>query len=501
MISYILRRLLLLPITLFLILLVNFVILNLAPGIDPSEKAQVSDSGDVSRKADEEVKNAGENSHLQFREHFGLTLPILFNYWPNLEQKDIFKTLQILSTRKYNTDDLEEMPVKDYNQLRVEMGDKARYVMPSLVEILNDKKLPFNVRQEAMRFLIRGGTMQGKVGPNLNAKERVWNKKVARDNSSLRDLLIQDNESEKVIDSKVKKATEWVLANTRKYRFSPKGSSKASIFLFETRFCRYLTKVFTLDFGSIRNDRNRTVISEVTKRFKYSFALAFIPMVLTFFLCQLVGMFMAFYQNRWPDYSLNVITLILYSIPVFVVAPFLIEKVALYRNFPFTEIPFPFSGFNSEDRVYDSYTSIQRLGDIAIHLFLPFIAVMYGSLASQARLSRTAMLEVMRQDFVRTAKAKGCTPSKIWIKHIGRNASVTIVTSLATSLGIILGGSLIVETIFEIDGFGRFFYQAIVNRDFNVVMFSTFIGSMLALVGYLFADIAYTVLDPRVTLD
>ena len=210
---------------------------------------------------------------------------------------------------------------------------------------------------------------------------------------------------------------------------------------------------------------------------------------------------MAIYQNKWPDYTFNVITLIMYSIPVFVVAPFLIEKVALYKNFPFTDIPFPISGFNSEDRVYDGYTSLQRLGDVAIHIFLPLVAVMYGSLASQARLSRTAMLEVMRQDYVRTARSKGCSPLTVWVKHIGRNASITIVTSLASSLGIILGGSLIVETIFEIDGFGRFFYQAIINRDFNVVMFSTFVGSILALIGYLLADIAYTVLDPRVTLD
>jgi peptide/nickel transport system permease protein len=102
---------------------------------------------------------------------------------------------------------------------------------------------------------------------------------------------------------------------------------------------------------------------------------------------------------------------------------------------------------------------------------------------------------------VRTAYAKGLAPWTIWFKHIGRNAAITIVTSIAGSLGIVLGGSLIVETIFEIDGFGRFFYQAVVNRDYNVIMFSAFAGSFLTLVGYLVADIAYTVLDPRVTLD
>ena len=129
---------------------------------------------------------------------------------------------------------------------------------------------------------------------------------------------------------------------------------------------------------------------------------------------------------------------------------------------------------------------------------LPLIAVMYGTLAIQARLSRTAFLEVLRQDWVKTAHAKGLPLSTVLVKHVGRNGAITIVTSLATSLGVIMGGSLIVETIFEINGFGRFFYEAILNRDYNVVLFSAFAGSLLTLVGYIAADIAYTLLDPRV---
>jgi peptide/nickel transport system permease protein len=126
---------------------------------------------------------------------------------------------------------------------------------------------------------------------------------------------------------------------------------------------------------------------------------------------------------------------------------------------------------------------------------------MYGSLAAQSRIARTAVLEVMKQDYIRTAWAKGLPPSTILIKHVGRNAAITIVTSIAGSLGVVLGGSLIVETIFEINGFGKFFYDAIVNRDYNVVMFSALAGSFLTLLGYLVADIVYTLLDPRITLE
>ena len=114
---------------------------------------------------------------------------------------------------------------------------------------------------------------------------------------------------------------------------------------------------------------------------------------------------------------------------------------------------------------------------------------------------RSAMIDVLNQDYVRTARAKGLSRLSILFKHVGRNGAITIVTSLAASLGVVLGGSLIVETIFEINGFGRFFYEAIINRDFNVVLFSAFAGSCLTLLGYIIADISYTLLDPRVSLE
>lgn len=272
-------------------------------------------------------------------------------------------------------------------------------------------------------------------------------------------------------------------------------------FSFETRFCRYLKRVLTLDFGTLRNDSNRKVIHEVGKRIKYSMTLAVIPLLGTFILCQIFGMLMAVKQNSWIDYTLNIFFLILFATPVFVVAPFLIEKVALNKTIPFTQIPIPYSGFHSPLEVYQTLTSSQRIGDIFLHILLPLIAIKYGTMAVQARLARTAFLEVLRQDYVRTARAKGLGWATILIKHVGRNGAITIVTSLAASLGAILGGSLIVETIFEINGFGRFFYEAILNRDYNVVLFSAFAGSFLTLIGFLIADISFTLLDPRVSLE
>lgn len=499
MFNYIVRRLLLLPLTLFAIILVNFVIINLAPG-DPVSITEISPEGPATRKEDKTVAFGSDERYLHFREHYGLTLPILANTWPFLSQQEVRTQLQTLVKQQPSVQNPNALSVASYSALRVKVGDESRFIMPKLLAIVGNPEESFEMRRLAMRFFVRGGTRQVILGPDLSDADKKYNKKVGKDTNTLATFLFRQQDTTPEIEKKSTLARQWYDENASYYHFEPTFTEKVKMFFFDTRFCRYMARVLTLDFGTLRNDSNKTVISEVTKRFKYSLTLALVPMILTFFLCQFFAFIMALRQNHWQDYLLNFIFLLLYAAPVFVVAPFLIE-VAGHRNFPFTDIPIPLSGFTSPDAVYSSQTSLQRFYDIAQHLVLPMIAIMYGSLAAQTRLSRTAILEVLRQDYVRTAWAKGATLTDILLKHVGRNAGITIVTSLAGSLGIVLGGSLIVETLFEINGFGKFFYDAVVNRDYNVIMFSTLAGSFLSLLGYLLADIAYTLLDPRVVLD
>jgi peptide/nickel transport system permease protein len=490
--TYILRRLLLMPITLFCILLINFVIINLAPG-EPTSMSQISPDG--GRKEKDNASLAGDERYLQFREHYGLTLPILFNNWPWISLAEVQETLEKLAFQR------DRIPVKEYDALRVGFGDRSRFVMDRLLTILEDPKSPAATKEQASRFFIRGGTRQAVLGPNLSPQEREWNNLTASNNLYLRGLLISSTDAPESMAEKISKMRGWYEKNKELYGLEPSQNKKLSVFFFETRFCRYFSKVLTLDFGTLRNDSNRTVLSEVSKRFKYSFTLALIPMLITFFLSLFFGFLMALKRGRWPDFSLNLLFLFLYSLPIFVMAPFLIETIALGHNWPGTNTPIPYSGFTSPDEVYNTLTSEGRLFNTLEHIALPLVAILYGSLAAESRLARTAVLEVLRQDYVRTARAKGLSTWSVLTRHVGRNAAITIVTSLAGSFGILLGGSLIVETLFEINGFGRFFYEGVVNRDYNVILFSALAGSFLTLVGYLAADIAYTLLDPRVTLD
>lgn len=493
MIHYLLRRIFLIPFTLFAIILVNFVILNLAPG-EPVNMASLGVTGEATRSSDESGAT-GDLQYLQFREHYGLTLPILFNTWPSLSQEQVHFGLVSLSTMK------EKWSAQKYHELKTLWGDRARFVLSQLLKEGLDANMSETHRRMAANLFIRGGTIQGHTGPIINPRQRQENREIANSNTLLASLRIQESDSSEEIDRKVAELSLWLKNMTNNDLFVWQKDQGVKAFFLETRFFRYLSRVLTLDFGTLRSDHNKTVISEVIRRIKYSLTLAALPMLMTFVLCQIFGMLMAVQQNRLCDHSLNIIFLVLFAVPVFVVAPFLIEKIALNHSLPFTDLPIPYSGFHSSEETYMTLTSLRRLSDITIHLFLPLIAIMYGTLAIQARLSRTAFLEVLRQDYIRTARAKGLPWLTILMKHVGRNGAITIVTSLAASLGVILGGSLIVETIFEINGFGRFFYEAIVNRDYNVVLFSAFAGSVLTLFGYLIADFSYMLLDPRVSLE
>ena len=500
MFNYLVRRLLLLPLTLFGIVLVNFIIINFAPG-DPTTVTEVTAQGVATRREDRAMAFGMDDRYLQFREHYGLTLPVLFNLWPETSLDRVMQNLWSLDHRRSSPEDAVEMPVREYDHLRIRLGDKARFIMPHLLTVMNDPSLEPAIRRLASHFFARGATKQVFVGASLTSEQRTINQRIATNNEKVRGLILDATDTRAQTEEKIAALNHWYADHRVAYGFEPTTGQKIGIFFFETRFYRYMSRVFTLDFGTLRNDPSKSVSSEVVSRFKYSLTLALFPLILTFFLCLFFGTLMAYWQDHWPDRTLNVVFLILYAAPVFVVAPLLIEFVAQGGHFPFSSIPIPLSGFTNPDSVYATETSGQRVVDVLQHLYLPLIAVTYGSLAVQSRLARTSVLEVLHQDYVRTARAKGVPPITLLVRHVGRNASITLVTSIAGSLGVVLGGSLIVETLFEIHGFGKFFYDAVVNWDYNVIMFSAFAGSFLTLVGYLVADIAYTVLDPRLSLE
>lgn len=479
--NYILRRLFLLPLTLFAIAFVNFVIINLAPG-DPSQSAQKNVTGEAGQDTKSSSLLSSDFRYLSFREWYGLTLPLLFNSWPGIREGEIIRKIEEMQD--------EALPFKEREAIRLKLGDQSPYLLSKLIHIMNEKSYSESIRRASLNLFVRGAIGFVTVSPNPTPEERAKNREISRKNIFLESQLAGRGESGESLEKKIGELTRWYEPQESGYTFL----QRTKIFFFDTRFYRYFSRVFTLDFGTLRDDPNKTVVREVVSRFKYSLTLSLLPMLIAFFLCMFFGTWMALKRGKMIDTSLNFLFLFLYAIPIFVMAPFLIEEVAI-------RFGFPFSGFTSPESVYRSLNSLERLLDIGKHIALPIVAILYGMLAAQSRLARTAILEVAHTDYVRFAHAKGLSKSTILFRYIGRNAAITLVTSIAGSLGVILGGSLIVETLFDINGFGKFFYDAVVGRDYNVIMFSALAGSFLGLVGYLAADIAYATLDPRVTLE
>ena len=157
----------------------------------------------------------------------------------------------------------------------------------------------------------------------------------------------------------------------------------------------------------------------------------------------------------------------------------------------------PLYGMTSDN--YETLSTTGKMFDILQHATLPVICFTYGSLAFYSRFIRANMQEVLRQDYIRTARAKGVAPRSIIWNHAFRNTLIPFVTLLGLSLPGLLSGAVILEQIFSWPGMGRLYFESIVQRDYNVIMGLTLMFSVLTLAGQLLADILYAVVDPRVT--
>ena len=494
MTSYLLRRLALLPLTLFAILTLNFLILNLAPADPRVQKGS-------SELQMEETQSSGlqEDPYSLFYQKFGLHLPVFLNLWIFESQQQVSDAIQKWQ-RQYGQDPSLQFSVEAREQLRL-LKNKAAYQMPQLLALLDlgphaRSRLDPQELVLISQLLIEGTRRLAHTSVNLSASERRMNQEIAQEHAYTSQLLLEEPQQREKI----------VLAWRMHLRKRPDlmrydealWPQKILWSLQETRFMRYLGRMVQLDFGHLKSDPHRLVVREVLVRLPTSLALAILPMLLTIILSLLFALIMARFHQTPLDWGLNLLFLTLYATPVFVVGPWLIERIA--ENYP-SWAPLPSSGFHSSYATYKNMNSFERLIDTLRHMVLPFITVIYGTWASKARLARTVMLEVMRQDCVMAARARGLSSYTIWKEYIIRPSAIPLVTALAGSLNIVMGGSLIVETLFEIDGFGKFFYEATIERDLNVMMFSTLLGALLTLTGYLLADLAYTHLDPRIKLD
>jgi peptide/nickel transport system permease protein len=253
----------------------------------------------------------------------------------------------------------------------------------------------------------------------------------------------------------------------------------------------WLGKFVRLDFGESWVD-HRPVITKIRERLPLTVSLAGSALFLSYLISVPLGIAAAIKRGRPLDRTISITLFVLYSIPTFVAALALILLVAGgdYLNL------LPMYGADSINQ-YEMSTP-EWVWDRVKHMILPVICLTYASLASISRYTRVSMLEVLNQDYLRTARAKGLSETRVILVQALRNALIPIVTVFAMELPGLIGGAVIVEEIFTLPGMGQLFFQSIESRDQFTLMGMVTISAVITLLGYLVADIFYVLVDPRI---
>ena len=239
----------------------------------------------------------------------------------------------------------------------------------------------------------------------------------------------------------------------------------------------YLKNIMKGDFGKSMKSQAETVNQMIKRGAPVSAQIGFQAFIISIILGPALGSIAALYQNKLPDYITMIIAIIGISVPSFIFATLLVQFVAKQVAW------LPISGWGTFR-----------------HSILPSLSLALMPIAASARLMRSSMLEVLGQDYIRTARSKGLSKFKVIMGHAVRNAILPVVSTLGTTLSGLLTGSFVIEKIFGVPGLGNFLISSVTNRDYTLIMGTTIFYSFVLIILLLIVDILYVVIDPRIQL-
>ncbi len=255
------------------------------------------------------------------------------------------------------------------------------------------------------------------------------------------------------------------------------------------RYFIWLRNIVRLDFGDSFT-YEEPAMDVIVSKFPVSLQFGIATLILVYMISIPLGIQKAIKEGGTFDKTSSLVLYTAYSIPPIVLAIALIVLLAGRLDL------FPIGGFKSDD--YESMTTMGKILDRTHHFILPLICYVFGAFTQLTMLTRNSMLDVIKSDYIRTARAKGLTERRVNFKHALRNALIPVATGLSGFFGVFLAGSFIIENIFDLDGLGQLGYNSIFARDFNVLMAQVFLSSLVLLFGKLFSDIVYVLIDPRI---
>lgn len=256
------------------------------------------------------------------------------------------------------------------------------------------------------------------------------------------------------------------------------------------QYLKWLKNMLVLDFGKSFSPDNRPVLDKILERIPITLLINVLSMILIMVVAIPIGVMSAVKQDSLFDKGTTVFVFLGFAVPSFWLALLLMILFGVELDW------LPISGFRSLH--YSELSLVGQVLDVAKHLILPVFVSAFGGLAGMSRYMRSNMLEVIRQDYITTARAKGLDEHSVIFGHALRNALLPVITILGLSVPGLIGGSVIFETIFAIPGMGQLFYQSVMMRDYPTIMGILVIGAVLTLLGNLLADLSYSVADPRI---
>ncbi len=258
------------------------------------------------------------------------------------------------------------------------------------------------------------------------------------------------------------------------------------------QYAQWLGRLVTLDLGRSFHD-GLPVKTKIANAFWPTVTVAMLSLVIAFIISIPIGVYSAARQDGPFDKIVSTFLYMLYSVPSYVMGMLLILLLGVKLNW------LPFRGMRSDE--FDMLSPTGQLWDYARHFVMITFCFTFGSLAYYSRFVRQNLLEVIRQDYIRTARAKGLGETTVILRHAFVNSLIPFITLLGLTFPALLGGSVILETMFNWPGIGRLYFESVLQRDYPTLMALNFITAAMVLAGTLMADLAYGLVDPRVSYE
>ncbi|MFM8385414.1 MAG: ABC transporter permease [Planctomycetia bacterium] len=482
MTTYLLRRLLLMVPTFLGISVVIWLVMALSPG----KPTGAGGGGEMGADPAQMDPNKDESERI-FREQFALNRPVLWNGWTTLSDEEVLAAVEAVRGGVSGSG------IEAFRRARESLTDWGRYAVPPLVRLLG--RTEGEVQSAVLGWLRYASLWPRSIyaaGVTPTDEELERDKRRLAENERLKAPGMQwpAGATAAVRAPVVQRWQSWFDEGRAEWDLG--AWARVGRGLSDTQFGHYWGNLLRGDLGLSSIER-KPVGEMITSRLKYSLSLAVPSFLIAWVLAVLLGVVSATNHGKPLDHGIGVGLFLLYSIPVFATATVLQRILAMELKW------FPVSNFDSGAAATQAMTTWQEFKDILWHITLPIVCYTYGGLAYISRQARSGMLEVLKSDYVRTARAKGLPERQVVWRHAVRNGMMPVVTLLGTALPVLLGGSVVIEYIFNIDGFGRLLLNSIYQKDYNVIMGVELAVAALTLVGMLITDILYAVMDPRIS--